>query len=267
MLLLRSLVFQIMFFVNVFFWMLLWLPALGMRRQASLELGRQWGHTSLYLLDKICGLKVEYRGLNNRVTGPVIVACKHQSTWDTFVLPLLFPDFSFILKRELIYIPFFGWYLLSAEQIGIDRAKGGKLLPQLVAKTKKIFAQGRQLFIFPEGTRRLAGAPPEYKFGVAHLYRETGARVLPIAVNSGVFWARRSLIIRPGTVVLEFLPVIEPGMPPRAFFEELTTRIETASDRLIAEAVARDPSLGPVIEANRRKAIEADAAKKAASAA
>ncbi len=251
MLFLRSLLFQIVYYANLGFWMLLWLPALVMPRRATLELGRQWGRTSLWWLEVICGLKHEFRGLENIPKGQVIVACKHQSVWETFVLPILFPDFSFILKRELILIPFFGWYLLSAEQIAIDRAKGGKLLPQLVRKAKEIFAQGRQLFIFPEGTRRPAGAPPEYKFGVAQIYRETNTPVAPVALNSGLFWARRAFYVRPGTVVIEFLPVIEPGLGVRAFFTELQTRMETATDRLIDEAVARDPSLAPLVAANR----------------
>jgi 1-acyl-sn-glycerol-3-phosphate acyltransferase len=169
MLLLRSLIFQIMFFLNMFALMIVWLPGLMMRRQINQELGRTWGRTNLWLLDKICGAKIDWRGLENIPKGAVIVACKHQSIWETFVLPIIFPDFSYILKHELIWLPFFGWYLLAAEQIAIDRAKGGKLLPQLIAKSKKIFAQGRQLFIFPEGTRRPAGAPPQYKFGIAQL--------------------------------------------------------------------------------------------------
>jgi 1-acyl-sn-glycerol-3-phosphate acyltransferase len=249
--LLRSIAFQIAFHVNVFFWMVLWLPGLLMRRQAAMELGRHWGRTSLWLLDKLCGVKIEYRGLENIPPGPSIIACKHQSTWETFVLPIKFPDFSFILKQELVYIPFFGWYLLAAEQIAINRAKGGKLLPQLTAKVKALFAQGRQLFIFPEGTRRPAGAPPEYKFGIAYLYRDNDVPVVPVALNSGLFWARRSILIRPGTVVIEFLPVIPPGKKAREFFRLLQDRIEAASNRLIDEAVARDPSLAEVVEANR----------------
>jgi 1-acyl-sn-glycerol-3-phosphate acyltransferase len=248
----RSLVFQIAYYGNLGFWMILWLPALVMPRRAALALGRQWGRTSLWLLDKICGVKVEFRGRENLRTGAVIVACKHQSVWETFVLPMLFPDFSFILKRELIWIPFFGWYLLAAEQIAIDRSKGGKLLPQIVEKVKAIFAQGRQLFIFPEGTRRPAGAPPEYKFGIAHIYRETNVAVVPVALNSGLFWARRAFLIRPGTAVIEFLPAIEPGMKPRAFATELQARIETAANRLIDEAIARDPALAAIVEANRQ---------------
>jgi 1-acyl-sn-glycerol-3-phosphate acyltransferase len=254
MLVLRSLLFQTLFFLCTFVLMLIWLPGLLMRRQASMELGRAWGRTSLWLLDKICGTKIEYRGLHNIPSGPVIVACKHQSVWETFVLPIKFPDFSFILKHELIWIPFFGWFLLAAEQIAIDRSKGGKLLPQIIDKVKNLFAQGRQLFIFPEGTRRPTGAPPEYKFGVAHIYRETGASCLPVALNSGLFWPRRSLLVRPGTIVMEFLPVIGPGLEPREFFSRLQDTMESATERLIDEAVTKDPSLALIVEANRRRA-------------
>lgn len=266
MIYLRSFVFQILFFATMILLQIVWLPGLFMRRQVSQELGRTWGRLSLWLLDKICGTKVEFRGVENIPKGAVIVAAKHQSIWDTFVLPTKFPDFSYILKHELVWIPFFGWYLLAAEQIGIDRAKGGKLLPQLIAKAKKIFAQGRQLFIFPEGTRRPAGAPPAYKMGVAHLYAAADVPVLPVALNAGLFWPRRSFLIHPGTIVMEFLPVIPPGLPPREFFEKMQTEIETASDRLIAEAVAKDPGLAKRVEENRARAIEADKARAARKA-
>jgi 1-acyl-sn-glycerol-3-phosphate acyltransferase len=269
MLFLRSLIFQILFWANTILLMLLWLPALVMPRRVSMELGRTWGRSSLWLVDKICGLEVEWRGLENIPPegGAMIVACKHQSIWDTFTLPIRFPDFSYILKRELVLIPFFGWYLLAAEQVGINRAKGGKLLPQLIAKAKHIFGQGRQLFIFPEGTRRPAGAPPAYKFGVAHLYAATGVPVLPVALNAGLFWPRRAFTIRPGVATIEFLPMIPPGLPPREFFARLQNEIETASDRLIAEAVARQPELATVVEEGRATAIARDKAKKRAETA
>lgn len=265
MLFLRSLVFQILFFANTIFLMTIWLPGLVMRRQVSMELGRTWGRVNLWLLDKICNLKIDWRGLENLPPGggAMIVAAKHQSAWDTFVLPIRFPDFSYILKHELVWIPFFGWYLLAAEQIGIDRAKGGKLLPQLVEKSKKLFAQGRQLFIFPEGTRRPAGAPPAYKVGIAHLYAAANVPVLPVALNAGLYWPRHSFFIYPGTAVIEFLPVIPPGLPQREFFQNMQDAIETASNRLIDEAVAQHPAFAGQVKENRAKAIASDAAKAA----
>ena len=251
MLLLRSLIFQIIFFLNMFLLIVIWLPGLFMRRQISQELGRTWGRTSLWLLDKICNLKIERRGVEHIQQGSLIVAAKHQSMWETFVLPIHFSDFSYILKHELIWLPFFGWYLLAAQQIAIDRAKGSKLLPQLIEKAKKLFSQNRQLFIFPEGTRRPPGAPPHYKIGIASLYEATGVPVIPVAVNSGLFWPKRSFLIRPGTIVIEFLPVIAPGKPPREFFKELQNAIEQASDRLIDEAITKDPHLKKIVEKNR----------------
>jgi len=268
MLFLRSLAFQIAFFLDTVLLMMIWLPTLLVgKRFIVMELGRQWGRNNLWLLEKICGLKHEFRGLENIPKGrALIVACKHQSTWDTFTLPLKFPDFSYILKRELLFLPFFGWYLLRAEQVAIKRERRGRLLPQLVRKSKAFFAQGRQLFIFPEGTRRPAGAPPQYKFGVAHIYGETGIPVLPVALNAGLFWPRRSFFIRPGTAVMEFLPVIEPGLPPREFFEELQKRMETASDRLIDEAVAKDPSLAAMVARNRALPVKTNAKAPASEA-
>jgi 1-acyl-sn-glycerol-3-phosphate acyltransferase len=252
MLFLRSLAFQCLYYLSTILLMLVWLPTLitGPRGIVQ-ELGRQWGRTTLWLLEKICGLKHEIRGLENIPKGAVIVAAKHQSVWDTFTLPIFFPDFSYILKHELVFLPLFGWYLLRAEQIAIDRAKGRKALPQLIAKAKTLFAQNRQLFIFPEGTRRPAGAPPAYKFGVAMIYQETGAPVLPVVLNSGLFWRRHGFLIRPGVAVMEFLPAIAPGLEPRAFFAQLQERLEAGTESLLVEAATKDPAIAAILERNR----------------
>ena len=252
MLFLRSLVFQCLFYICTVLLMLVWLPTLVTGRRGLVqELGRQWGRTTLWLLEKICGLKHEIRGLENIPKGAMIVAAKHQSTWDTFTLPIFFPDFSYILKRELVFLPLFGWYLLRSEQIAIDRAKGRKALPQLISKAKALFAQDRQLFIFPEGTRRPAGAPPAYKFGVAMIYQETGAPVLPVVLNSGLFWPRHGFLIRPGRAVMEFLPPIAPGLGAHAFYAELQEQLEAGTERLLDEAAAKDPAIAEIIERNR----------------
>jgi 1-acyl-sn-glycerol-3-phosphate acyltransferase len=179
------------------------------------------------------------------------VAAKHQSAWETFALIMLFDDFCYILKRELTFIPLFGWYLWKADQIAINRAAGSSALAQAEEKARRIFAEGRQLFIFPEGTRRPVGAPPKYKFGVAHIYDACHVPCLPIALNSGLFWARRSLIKRPGTVLVDILPPINAGLEKQAFFALLQEKLEAASDELIAESVASDPSLKPIVERNR----------------
>ncbi|MDB5651022.1 MAG: 1-acyl-sn-glycerol-3-phosphate acyltransferase, partial [Hyphomicrobiales bacterium] len=238
MLVIRSLLFNLLFYVNTVGLVILGLPALLMPRHAVYTLARMWGRSSLWLLKTICGTNVEFRGTKHIPSAPFIIAPKHQSIWETFALTVLFDDFSFILKRELMFIPFFGWYLWKSDQIAIDRTKGGAALGQAALRAQQIFAQGRLLFIFPEGTRRPAGAQPKYKFGVAHLYDTCGVPCLPVALNSGLFWARRSWIRRPGTVLVEVLEPIAPGLDKQIFFELLQERLETATQKLVAESVS-----------------------------
>ncbi|MBX9741293.1 MAG: 1-acyl-sn-glycerol-3-phosphate acyltransferase [Beijerinckiaceae bacterium] len=251
MLLLRSILFNALFYANMIALMIVGLPTLFMARSAVFKLARIWARSSLWLLDKTCGLGVEFRGVERLPPAPYIIAPKHQSTWETFALTLVFEDFSYILKRELTFIPVFGWYLWKADQIAINRSKGKTALAQAATRAQQIFSDGRLLFIFPEGTRRPAGAPAKYKFGVAHLYETCAVPCVPVALNSGLFWARRSWIRRPGTIVVEVLDPIAPGLEKQAFFELLQERLETASDRLIAEAVARNPSLASIVQSNR----------------
>ena len=243
MLFLRSFVFNILFYVNLTGLVLFGVPLLFMGRFGVFKLARAWAWSSLWLLDKICGMKIEIRGREKIPQGGLIIAPKHQSIWETFVLTTQMPDFSYVLKRELTWIPFFGWYLIRAEQMAIDRGSGRTALKQIATSAKAFIAQGRQVFIFPEGTRRAVDAPPQYKFGVAQIYSETGATCLPVALNAGLFWPRRSFLRKPGTVVLEFLDPIPPGLTKAAFLRELESRIETATNHLVAEARAKDPSL------------------------
>ena len=152
----------------------------------------------MWLLAAICGLRLEYRGVDNIPPGGVIVAVKHQSFLETFALLKYAPDFAIILKRQLTYIPLFGLYLIVSKQIAIDRGRGRRSLLQIVAAAKLVLAAGRQIFIYPEGTRRLPGAPPQYKSGVAALYAGTRAACLPVAVNTGLYLAAPQLSPPPG---------------------------------------------------------------------
>ncbi len=254
MLLLRSLLFNLAFYLNLIGLLIVGLPALLLRREVVFKLARVWAINSLWLLKAICGTHVEFRGVEHLPKGPFIVAAKHQSVWETFALIMLFDDFCYILKRELTFIPLFGWYIWKADQIAIDRTQGSSALAQAEEKARKIFAANRKLFIFPEGTRRPAGAPPKYKFGVAHIYDACGVACLPIALNSGLFWARRSWLRRPGTVIVDVLEPIAPGLEKQVFFELLQDRLETATNSLLDEAVAQDPSLKKIIQRNRQSA-------------
>jgi 1-acyl-sn-glycerol-3-phosphate acyltransferase len=165
----------------------------------------------------------------------LLIASKHQSLWETFALVPLFADPTFILKRELMWLPFFGWYAWKAQMIPVDRGARSQALAAISARGRIELARNRQIVIFPEGTRRPPGAAPSYKFGVAHLYAESGIACLPIALNSGLFWPRRSIRRYPGTIVAEFLDPIAPGLDKQVFLEHLQRVIETATARLVEE--------------------------------
>jgi 1-acyl-sn-glycerol-3-phosphate acyltransferase len=212
-------------------------PALLLPRRCVLEVAKSWGRVSLWLLRPVCAIGVEWRGLEKIPPGPLIIACKHQSAWETFVLLTLFDDPAFIVKRELIWIPLFGWAMWKGDMIPVDRGAGSQALAAMTARAHFELrrGRGRQIIIFPEGTRRAAGAEPKYKFGVAHLYDACGVPCVPIALNSGLFWPRRSFHRIPGTVVLEVLDPIPPGLDKNEFFARLRDALEAATARLIDE--------------------------------
>lgn len=246
MLVLRSLVFNVLFYANLALWLLFAaFPALLMPRRALLAITVAWAHTALWLMRVVAGTSYEITGRENIPAGGMIVAAKHQSFWETFVMMTVFEDPIFILKRELTWIPFFGWCLHKFRMIPVDRGGRARALSQVTRRAKvELRDNGRQLLIFPEGTRRPPGAPPAYKFGVAHLYAELNLPCLPVALNSGLYWPRRKFLRRPGTIRLEILPPIEPGLDKVAFQARLQDTIETASDRLLAQGRAELAKLG-----------------------
>ncbi len=222
--------------------MIVGLPTMLFGRRAVFALARLWGAISVWLLEKICGLRLEYRGIENIPPGAVLIAAKHQSFLETFALLKYAPDFAIILKRQLTYVPLFGLYLIVSKQIAIDRARGRQALQQIAGAAKPVFAAGRQVFIYPEGTRRLPGAPPKYKQGVTALYLRDGRRPACRSPSTpGLFWRRRGFLRRPGLAVIEYLPVIAPGLDRAEFSKRLQSTIETACDRLNAEAVSEGP--------------------------
>jgi 1-acyl-sn-glycerol-3-phosphate acyltransferase len=234
----RSILFNILFYLNLGILLIAAIPTLLMPPQAIIEMAKLWGRTSLWLLRVVCGTRYEFRGLDRIPSGPLIVAAKHQSTWETFALLSLFKHPIFIIKRELTWIPLFGWFTIKGKMIAVDRGAGSQALAAMTKRAREVIRGGRQLFIFPEGTRRAAGAEPRYKFGVAHLYDVIGVPCVPVALNSGLFWPRRSLIRLPGTIVVEFLEPIPPGLDKDAFFSRMQDEIETATARLVAEGEA-----------------------------
>jgi 1-acyl-sn-glycerol-3-phosphate acyltransferase len=249
---LRSLIYNVLFYMLLVFWLIVAIPTFVMPRWAILSIARNWAASSIWLLRVICNTKVEYRGLEKIPKGPLIVASKHQSMWETFALLQFFEQPLYILKRELEWIPFFGWYLIKANMIGINRSAGGRALINMTRRAGESVRRGRQLIIFPEGTRTPVDAPPQYKPGVGQIYVDCGVTCLPVALNSGLFWPRRTFMRYPGTLVVEFLDPLPPGLKRREFIDRIRTVIEEATGRLVetarkeqAELFGRVPSTAP----------------------
>ncbi|WP_454915079.1 lysophospholipid acyltransferase family protein [Xanthobacter sediminis] len=235
---LRSLVFQVAFYAVTTIYVFAFLPLLLLPRRVHWKYGvLAWAATTGALLRVICGTRVEVRGRENIPEGPFLIAAKHQSAWETLALLPMFPDPAFIMKKELTFIPLLGWYFAKARMIPVDRSGGMAALKALTRYARREVEAGRQILIFPEGTRRPPGAPPDYKFGVAHLYGALGVPCLPVALNSGLYWPRRTLIKQPGTILVEILPPIPPGLGRAAFQARLEADIETASTRLLEEGL------------------------------
>ena len=244
MIVLRSIIFNIAFYVVLIGYMLIALPSLLLPRKVLWWMVRNWANINLGLLRIVCGLRCEFRGLENIPPGAALIASKHQSLWETFALITVLDDPAYILKRELIWIPLFGWLAWKAGMIPVDRGRRSQALIAMTERAREETERGRQIIIFPEGTRRAPGAEPKYKFGVAYLYSELAIPCVPVALNSGLYWPRRSFMRYPGTVVVDFLPPLAPGLERQVFFDTLRDRIETATARLLADA-HRGPSKMP----------------------
>ncbi|MDB5579106.1 MAG: Acyl-phosphate glycerol 3-phosphate acyltransferase [Bradyrhizobium sp.] len=236
LILLRSIVFNVLFYANTVFWLLVALPTFFMPYWAIVEIAKAWGRVNLVLLRWVVGIDIEVRGAEKIPKGGLIVAAKHQSAWETFVLVTLFDNPLYIVKRELMWIPIFGWLMAKGRMVPVDRSAGSHALIAMTERARVEIGRGRQLIIFPEGTRRPAGAEPRYKHGVAHLYAAEGVPCVPIALNSGLFWPRRTILRHPGTVLVEVLDPIPPGLDKDEFFKRLQAGIEEATARLIAES-------------------------------
>jgi 1-acyl-sn-glycerol-3-phosphate acyltransferase len=237
----RSLLFNVLFYVTTTLFVVIGSPLLFAPRRWAMAALAVHGRFEIWLLEVIAGTRLEVRGQDKLPKGACLVASKHQSAWETFALIPLFRDPAMLMKRELFWIPFHGWFSKKFEMIPVDRDKGPTALRRILREAKKRVADGREIIIFPEGTRRPPGAPPDYKTGVILLYEALGVPCVPVALNSGLFWPRRSILRKPGTIVVEFLDPIPPGLPKAEFLTRLTGAIETASAHLLAEAKAKEP--------------------------
>lgn len=234
-LLIRSIAFNIAFFAWAFISAILFIPFFAISSRASLNAGKPWADVSLFLARIFCGIKYEVRGRENIQKTPVIYASKHQSAWDTIIFLNLFPSVAYVLKKELLRLPFWGWYLWRMKMIAIDRSAGASSIKQIIRDGKAALAEGRPIVIFPEGTRKKPGSEPDYQSGITAMYSSLGVPVIPVALNSGVYWGKNAFFKTPGTIIIEFLPPIPPGLPKKEFIERLQETIETASNKLFID--------------------------------
>ena len=230
---LRSILFNLLYLlwsilIHVVCLPLLLAPASWVWKAAHL-----WADGTLLLLRVCCGLGCRELGLEHFPQGPAIIAAKHQSAWETLYLTRRLGRPAFILKRELLMIPLFGWFIRKVGMIAVDRSGKAAALKQMVRDANRAFAEGRQIIIFPEGTRVAPGVHKPYQPGIAALYGQLDVPVVPVALNSGMFWGRGSFLKKPGVIQVQYLPPIAPGLNRKAFMAELESRLEPAAKALL----------------------------------
>lgn len=233
---LRSFLFNVGWYVGTAIMAIVGSPILLMPRRFVVAWSLVWIDFCLGWLRITCRLTHRVGGRENMPTGPVILACKHQSSWETLAFSRLFPGAATVMKRELVLIPIVGWAMARVGNIAVERGDGATALRGLVKQAKAALADGRSILIFPEGTRVAVGDERPYQVGTAALYRQLGVPVVPVALNSGVFWGRRKFIKWPGVIDVEILPAILPGLNRDVFMATLRDRIESATDRLVVAA-------------------------------
>ena len=236
MLVIRSLVFAVAFYATTALFAILATPLLLAPRRVAMGALRAHALCCVWLLRQIVGTKLDLRGREHIPTGPALIAAKHQSAFETFALVPLLSDPAMVMKAELGWIPFYGWFALKFRHILVARERGPSALRGMIAAGRDRALDQRQIVIFPEGRRQTPGAAPNYKPGVLALYEGLGLACVPVALNSGLFWPRRTLMRYPGTIVIEFLPPIPPGLARAEFRSRLEGAIEEATARLIIEA-------------------------------
>ena len=233
----RSLLYQILFLPWTTLLVVGFSPMLIAAPRRSVQwVAWLWLEGTLWLQKTVLGLSFEVRGIENLPKSGAIVAAKHQSAWETLVFHRLVGDPAFVLKKELLRIPFIGWYMRGTGQIAIDRTAGGSALKQMVDGGRRAMEEGRCLIIFPEGHRQPPGQAGRYHIGIFKLYAALGVPVAPIALNSGLFWPRNAFLRRPGRITLQVLPPIPPGLDRESFMTRLQDQIETTTRALEDEA-------------------------------
>jgi 1-acyl-sn-glycerol-3-phosphate acyltransferase len=212
---------------------LLYLPLLLAPRQALIPFIRIWARGVLALMRVVVGIRLKIDGMEHLPPAPFIIAAKHQSAFETFALQLIVRDPAYILKRELTWLPFFGWYLSKAGAIAIDRSSGTKALKKMTVEAQQVKSEGRVIIVFPEGTRIAPGHKGKYHSGIAMLYGSLGIPVVPLALNSGLCWGKRAFKKHAGLITFRFLDPIAPGLDRKQFMAQLESSLETATEELL----------------------------------
>jgi 1-acyl-sn-glycerol-3-phosphate acyltransferase len=233
MLLARSILFTLVFYLWSLTLCVLCLPTFAMSRGSMRAAARFWARGVIVILGAICGTRVELRGREHMPTGRALIAAKHLCMFDVFAQLVWLPDPCFVMRKELLRLPLLGWYARKARTIVIDREGGARALRDLIAEGKDRLRETRQIVIFPEGTRGTPGVAGDYHPGVAGLYRELGLPAGLMATNSGKHWPAHGILRRPGVMVFEYLPPLHPGLKRAEFMREVEDRIETASNALL----------------------------------
>ena len=234
----RSVLFTILFLVATAAFVVIGSPLLLGPRSWAMAGLRAHAHTVMLLMRLLIGTKVEVRGREKLPPGAALIASKHQSAWDTMGLVPIFNDPALIMKAELMLIPFYGWFSRKFGMIAVKREAGPAAMRQLVRDARARADLGRHIVIFPEGTRRAPGAEPDYKPGVVLLYEALKVPCVPVALNSGLFWPRRSIVKRPGTIVVEILDPLPSGLSRKELRARLEAAVEMATAKLVAEGEA-----------------------------
>ena len=245
----RSILFAFLLYAWTAGLSILYLPLLFAPRRVLAIFVEFWLRGVAGISSMTLGLRYEIRGVENRPSGPAIYASKHQSAWETLFFRLIVADCAFILKRDLMWIPLWGWYVWRMGMIGIDRSAGIRSIKKMIARAHGVLAVGRPIVVFPQGTRVAPGAKGAYLSGIAAIYRELNVSVVPVALNSGLFWPRRRFVKFPGTITVEFLKPIPPGLKRAEFMEQLELQIEEASSRLATEARQNFTTVLPIAAA------------------
>ena len=243
MLVIRSLLFNIIFYMTILLGSLV-ASVLGLFVPQKFH-WFWWNDIILVFLRKmmkwICGLEIEVRGEKNIQKGAAIYASKHQSAVETYFMTSILKKATFIFKIELTHIPFFGWAIRFYGSVPVNRSGGSKAMKQMLNEAKKLLAKGMSIIIFPEGTRTKPGEAGEYKPGAAFLYQNTDVPVVPVALNSALFWAKKSFLRKPGKIIIEFLPSVPRGLDKREFMSFLKSRIEEKCTELNEETIKNYP--------------------------